>query len=66
MLVKSLFLWPSKRCRSSDLENKMPLSSEVNMVPKKVSAIKEGFHLKEVMVFSVCVHVTAYLSRFAT
>lgn len=44
MLVKSLFLCPSKRCRSRDLENKMPRSSEVYMVPKKVSAVKEVFH----------------------
>lgn len=42
MLVKSLFLCPSKRCRSSDLENKMPRSSEVYMVPKKVSEVKVG------------------------
>lgn len=37
MLVKSLFLCPSNRWRSRDLENRIPRSSEVNMVPKKVS-----------------------------
>lgn len=45
MLAKSLFLSPSKRCRSSDLENKIPRSSEVYMVPKKVSAAKEEVFL---------------------
>lgn len=34
MLVKSLFLCPSNRWRSSDLENKIPRSSDVYMVPK--------------------------------
>lgn len=40
MLVKSLFRCPSNRWRSRDLENKIPRSSEVYMVPKKVSEIK--------------------------
>lgn len=41
MLVKSLFLWPSNRWRSRDFENKMPRSSDVYMVPKKVSGLKK-------------------------
>lgn len=41
MLVKSLFLCPSNRWRSSDLENKIPRSSDVYMVPKKVSVVKQ-------------------------
>lgn len=41
MLVKSLFLCPSKRWRSSDLENKIPRSSDVYMVPKNVSVAKQ-------------------------
>lgn len=41
MLVKSLFLCPSNRWRSRDLENKIPRSSEVYMVPKNVSGIKK-------------------------
>lgn len=47
MLVKSLFLCPSNRWRSSDLENKMPRSSDVYIVPKKVSAVdtKKKFSL---------------------
>lgn len=49
MLLKSLFLCPSKRWRSSDLENKMPRSSEVYMVPKKVSAVKEVFHFMKIV-----------------
>lgn len=37
--MKSLFLCPSNRWRSSDLENKIPRSSDVYMVPKKVSVV---------------------------